>query len=44
MLQSEDLGRTIAFIASMPARVCINELLISPTYNRGFIQTPNNRD
>ena len=44
MLQSEDLGRTIAFIASMPARVCINELLISPTHNRGFIQTPNNRD
>lgn len=44
MLQSEDLGRTIAFIASMPARVCINEVLISPTHNRGFIQTPNNRD
>ncbi|MGY4499553.1 NADP-dependent 3-hydroxy acid dehydrogenase YdfG [Bradyrhizobium sp. GM24.11] len=44
MLQSEDLGRTIAFIASMPPRVCINELLISPTHNRGFIQTPHNRD
>ena len=44
MLQPEDLGRTIAFIASMPPRVCINELLISPTHNRGFIQTPNNRD
>ncbi|MDE2377885.1 SDR family NAD(P)-dependent oxidoreductase [Bradyrhizobium sp.] len=44
MLQSEDLGRTIAFIASMPARVCINEVLISPTHNRGFIQTPQSRD
>lgn len=44
MLQSEDLGRTIAFIASMPPRVCINELLISPTHNRGFIQTPASRD
>ena len=44
MLQSEDLGRTIAFIASMPARVCINEVLISPTWNRGFIQTPANRN
>ena len=44
MLQSEDLGRTIAFIASMPARVCINEVLISPTHNRGFIQTPLSRD
>jgi NADP-dependent 3-hydroxy acid dehydrogenase YdfG len=44
MLQSEDLGRTIAFIASMPPRVCINEVLISPTHNRGFIQTQPSRD
>jgi NADP-dependent 3-hydroxy acid dehydrogenase YdfG len=39
MLQAEDLGRTIAFVASMPARVCINEILISPTWNRGFVAT-----
>jgi len=44
MLQSEDLGRTIAFIASMPPRVCINEVLISPTHSRGFVQTPQSRD
>ena len=44
MLQPEDLGRTIAFVASMPPRVCMNEILISPTHNRGFIQTPANRD
>lgn len=44
MLQPEDCGRTIAFVASMPSRVCINEILISPTHNRGFIQTPHNRD
>jgi NADP-dependent 3-hydroxy acid dehydrogenase YdfG len=44
MLQPEDLGRTIAFVASMPPRVCMNEILISPTWNRGFIQTPANRD
>ena len=44
MLQSEDLGRTIAFVAGMPPRVCMNEILISPTWNRGFVQTPNNRD
>jgi NADP-dependent 3-hydroxy acid dehydrogenase YdfG len=37
MLQPEDLGRTIAFVAGMPARVCINEVLISPTWNRGFV-------
>jgi NADP-dependent 3-hydroxy acid dehydrogenase YdfG len=44
MLQPEDCGRTIAFVASMPPRVCMNEILISPTHNRGFIQTPANRD
>jgi NADP-dependent 3-hydroxy acid dehydrogenase YdfG len=44
MLQPEDLGRTIAFVASLPPRVCVNEILISPTHNRGFIQTPANRD
>jgi len=44
MLQPEDLGRTIAFVASLPPRVCVNEILISPTWNRGFIQTPSSRD
>ena len=44
MLQPEDLGRTIAFVAGMPSRVCMNEILISPTWNRGFIQTPASRD
>ncbi|MGJ5177974.1 SDR family oxidoreductase [Bradyrhizobium oligotrophicum] len=44
MLQPDDLGRTIAFVASLPPRVCVNEILISPTWNRGFIQTPANRD
>ena len=43
MLQPEDCGRTIAFVASMPPRVCMNEILISPTWNRGFIQTPISR-
>ena len=37
MLQPEDLGRTIAFVAGMPPRVCVNEILISPTWNRGFM-------
>jgi NADP-dependent 3-hydroxy acid dehydrogenase YdfG len=44
MLQPEDLGRTIAFVASLPPHVCANEILISPTHNRGFIQTPASRD
>jgi NADP-dependent 3-hydroxy acid dehydrogenase YdfG len=37
MLQPEDLGRTIAFVAGMPPRACINEILIAPTWNRSFI-------
>ena len=34
MLQPEDLGHTIRFIAEMPAHACINEITISPTWNR----------
>ena len=34
MLQEADLGRTIRFIAEQPAHVCINELVISPVWNR----------
>ncbi len=37
MLQEEDLGRTIRFIAELPAHVCINELVISPVWNRIYI-------
>jgi NADP-dependent 3-hydroxy acid dehydrogenase YdfG len=37
MLQAEDLGRTIRFVAEMPPRVCVNEILISPTWNRFFV-------
>jgi NAD(P)-dependent dehydrogenase (short-subunit alcohol dehydrogenase family) len=37
MLQPEDLGRTLAFIAALPARVCVNEIVITPTWNRFLI-------
>lgn len=39
MLQAEDLGRTIRFVAEAPAHVCINEILISPTHNRLFVSS-----
>jgi NADP-dependent 3-hydroxy acid dehydrogenase YdfG len=39
MLQPDDLGRTIAFVAGMPPHVCVNEILISPTWNRSFVAT-----
>jgi NADP-dependent 3-hydroxy acid dehydrogenase YdfG len=41
MLQAEDLGKTIRFVAEMPARVCVNEILITPTWNRFFIGGPD---
>jgi NADP-dependent 3-hydroxy acid dehydrogenase YdfG len=37
MLQSEDLGATIRFVAELPARACINQLVISPTWNRMYV-------
>jgi NADP-dependent 3-hydroxy acid dehydrogenase YdfG len=37
MLQEADLGQTIRFIAELPAHVCINELVISPVWNRIYI-------
>ncbi len=41
MLKSEDLGETILFVAQLPKHVCVNELLISPTWNRGYINDPS---
>ena len=37
MLQPDDLGETIAFLCQMPKHVCINELVISPTWHRRYI-------
>jgi NADP-dependent 3-hydroxy acid dehydrogenase YdfG len=34
MLQPEDLGRTIRFVCELPPHACINEILMSPTWNR----------
>ncbi|MGE0850267.1 MAG: SDR family oxidoreductase [Hyphomicrobiaceae bacterium] len=39
MIQPQDMGELIAFVARQPAHVCINEVLISPTHNRGYIST-----
>jgi NADP-dependent 3-hydroxy acid dehydrogenase YdfG len=36
MVQAEDMGQAILFVAQMPARTCINELIISPTFNRFY--------
>jgi hypothetical protein len=38
------MGELIAFLARQPAHVCINEVLISPTHNRGYIGTMKARE
>jgi NADP-dependent 3-hydroxy acid dehydrogenase YdfG len=37
MVQPEDCGAIVAFIAKLPSHVCINELTVSPTWNRGYV-------
>src|SRR5882672_9908737 len=37
MAQPEDFGKAILFVASMPARSCVNELVIAPTWNRFYL-------
>ncbi|MFI5012006.1 MAG: SDR family oxidoreductase [Hyphomicrobiales bacterium] len=37
MLQAEDLGETILFVARLPPHVCVSEILIAPTWNRGYV-------
>jgi len=34
MLKMEDLGRVVRFVAESPAHVCVNEIVITPTWNR----------
>ena len=36
MIQPEDMGRIVAFVARTPPHVCLNEILVSPTHNRGY--------
>jgi NAD(P)-dependent dehydrogenase (short-subunit alcohol dehydrogenase family) len=37
MLRPEDLGHIIRFIAELPAHACINQLIVSPTWNRIYL-------
>src|SRR6476660_3397052 len=36
MLQPEDVADLILYVATLPAHVCINEVWITPTWNRGY--------
>ncbi|MFC3117860.1 SDR family oxidoreductase [Jhaorihella thermophila] len=50
MLQAEDLGNCVRFVAELPPRVCINEILVSPSWNRflswdeGGLKAPSRAD
>ena len=37
MAQSEDVGDLIRYVALLPSHVCINEVWITPTWNRGYV-------
>jgi len=37
MAQPEDFGKAILFVATMPPRSCVNELVIAPTWNRFYL-------
>jgi NADP-dependent 3-hydroxy acid dehydrogenase YdfG len=37
MLRSEDVADLILYVASLPAHVCLNEVWITPTWNRGYV-------
>jgi len=37
MVQPEDVAALIVFIATQPEHVCLNEVLITPTWNRGYV-------
>ncbi len=37
MLQPDDLGKAIRWVAEQPASVCVNEITISPTWNRIYL-------
>lgn len=37
MVQPDDMGETIHFVVAMPAHVCLNQIIISPTWNRMYV-------
>jgi NADP-dependent 3-hydroxy acid dehydrogenase YdfG len=37
LITAEDVADAILYVAALPERVCINEMLISPTFNRGYL-------
>lgn len=42
MLQPADCGDLIRYIACLPPHVCMNEVLLTPTWNRGYVTQMKN--
>lgn len=40
MLQPEDIAEIVLLIARLPSRVCVNEVIVSPTWNRFYLGDP----
>ena len=43
MIQPADMGTIIAFVARQPRHVCVNEIVVSPTHNRGYLRLMQGR-
>jgi NADP-dependent 3-hydroxy acid dehydrogenase YdfG len=43
MAQSEDVGDLIRYVACLPPHVVINEVMINPTWNRGYVANLNRK-
>jgi NADP-dependent 3-hydroxy acid dehydrogenase YdfG len=43
MLQAQDCADLILYLAGLPPHVCINEVLITPTWNRSYIAAQQRR-
>jgi NADP-dependent 3-hydroxy acid dehydrogenase YdfG len=41
MVQPADVGDLVLYVARLPAHVCLNEVMISPTWNRGYVALHN---
>ena len=37
MIQSDDMGEIILFVATRPKHIVLNEMVIGPTWNRGYV-------
>jgi NADP-dependent 3-hydroxy acid dehydrogenase YdfG len=36
MIQPQDMANLIVYVVKQPATICVNEVIISPTWNRGY--------